>query len=387
MQCTSRRPLLHGSGQFAELLRDRRKGWRTPQKSLASLEGKIGPGNGGCYLYGRSFNPTVRYLGRQLAALEGAEEAYCTSSGMAAISAALLALCDSGDHIVASNTVYGGTYALLKEFFPTKCGISTAFVDVTDLSAVRAAITPRTRVIYCETVANPTLVVADLPALAEIAHGEDRAEGRRLALVVDNTFSAVAVSPLSWGADVVVHSLTKFISGASDVVAGAVCGSSALIGKLMDLHLGPLMLLGPTMDPRVASDLSLRMPHLALRVREHARRAAAYAERLERLGARVFYPGLASHPNHLVARKIFHPDYGFGGMLALDLEGRERASVFIEQLQNKHAFGLMAVSLGYFDTLLSISAASTSSEMTDEELREAGIAPGLVRMSVGFSGS
>nr|BAU71133.1 methionine-gamma-lyase [Parachlorella kessleri] len=125
---------------------------------------------GGCYLYGRSFNPTVRHLGRQLAALEGAEAAYCCSSGMAAISSTLLALCNSGDHIVASNAVYGGTFALLKDFLPRKCGISTSFVPIADLEAVRAAITPATKVIYAETLSNPTLVVADLPALAEIAH-------------------------------------------------------------------------------------------------------------------------------------------------------------------------------------------------------------------------
>ena len=151
-------------------------------------------------MYGRSFNPTVQHLGRQLAALEGAEAGYCCASGMAATSAVLLALCDSGDHIVASNAVYGGTFALLKDFLPKKCNISTSFVDITDAAAVRAALArPRTRALFTEAVANPTLVVADLPALVEAAH----AAGAQL--VVDNTFTPLVVSPLAWGADVVVH--------------------------------------------------------------------------------------------------------------------------------------------------------------------------------------
>lgn len=200
---------------------------------------------------------------------------------MAAISCALLALCNSGDHIVSSNCVYGGTHALLKTFLPRKCNIRVTFVDITDTDAVAAALTPHTKVcgvgvwshpggggvnrtgtlphqpapcshkprayhtsphrlplplphqvVYCETVSNPTLVVADLPALAALAHGAGAA------LVVDNTFTPLAVTPAAWGADVVVHSLTKFVSGASDIIAGAVCGSAAFVASLMDLHAG-----------------------------------------------------------------------------------------------------------------------------------------------------
>ena len=163
----------------------------------------------GCYLYGRHFNPTVYQLGRQLAAIEGTESAYCAASGMAAISAAILQLCNSGDHVVASNTVYGGTYALMHDFLPTKANINTTFVDVTDLGAVEAAITDKTRVIYAESIANPTLRVADIPRLAELAHTHD------IQLVIDNTFSPLLLSPTALGADVVVHSLTKFMNGAA----------------------------------------------------------------------------------------------------------------------------------------------------------------------------
>lgn len=335
----------------------------------------------GCYLYGRHFNPTVYQLGRQLAAIEGTEAAYCTASGMAAISSALLQLCNSGDHIVASNTVYGGTYALLHDFLPAKANIHTTFVDVTDLQAVAAAVSDRTKVIYAESIANPTLRVADIPALAEIARAANAQ------LVIDNTFSPLLLSPAALGADVVVHSITKFINGASDIIAGAVCGSMEFVQGLMDLHSGPLMILGPTMDPTIAARISLRIPHLALRMTEHARRAQIFAERLEVMGMLVIYPGLPTHPDHELLQKLRCADYGFGGILTLDLGSEEKANRLMDLLQNQYGFGFMAVSLGYFDTLMSCPGSSTSSEMTDEDLSSAGIGQGLVRMSVGYTGT
>ena len=226
-------------------------------KTMPDLfEGRKGPDKG-CYLYGRHFNPTVFNLGRQMAALAGTEAGYCTASGMAAISGAILGLCNAGDEVVASNAIYGGSYALLHDFLPAKAGIKTTFVDITDLDAVTSAITARTKLVFTESISNPTLRLADVPRLAEIAHE------RSLPLVVDNTFSPLLLRPAALGADIVVHSITKFISGASDVIAGAVCGSESFIGQLMDLHMGPLMLLGPTMDPHVAANVSLRIPHLA----------------------------------------------------------------------------------------------------------------------------
>lgn len=335
----------------------------------------------GCYLYGRHFNPTIYHLGRQLAALEGTEAAYGTASGMAAITAAILQLCNSGDHVVASNVVYGGTYALLHDFLPAKAGINTTFVDVTDLQTVKKSVTSRTRVIYAESIANPTLRVANIQALADIAH-ENGAH-----LVIDNTFSPLLLSPATLGADVVVHSITKFINGASDIVAGAVCGSVAFIQGLMDLHTGPLMILGPTMDPTIASKISLRIPHLALRVAEHARRAQVFAERLQELGIAVTYPGLADHPDHKLLRDQRSDDYGFGGILTIDLGSAAKANSLMDALQNKYGFGFMAVSLGYFDTLMSSPGSSTSSEMTEEDMMSAGIEEGLIRMSVGFTGT
>jgi methionine-gamma-lyase len=343
--------------------------------------GLRGPDEGGCYLYGRHFNPTVYALGAELAAIEGTDAAYCTSSGMAAIAATVLQLCDHGDHVVAGNTIYGGSFALLRDFLPRKAGIEATFVDVTDHDAIAAAFTKRTRALYVETMSNPTLAVADIPRLAAMA----RSHGA--ALVVDNTFCPVVISPSRLGADVVVHSLTKFISGASDIIAGAICGTHEYITGLMDLHLGSLMLLGPTMDPRVAFHLSTRLPHLGIRMAEHGRRAEAFARRLDQLGLDVTYPGLPSHPQYELLKRLANPGYGFGGILALDLGTRARAEQLMDVLQNEMSFGYMAVSLGYHDTLMSCSASSTSSELPDEALVEAGISPGLVRMSIGYTGS
>jgi len=345
------------------------------------FQGHRGPDQGGCFLYGRHFNPTVYVLGRQIAALEGAAAGYCASSGMGAISSTLLQLCNAGDHIVSSNTVYGGTFALLHDYLPAKSGIEVSFVDTGDLTAVAEAITPATKVLYVETLANPTLRVADIPALARIA------ADRGLTLVVDNTFSPLVVSPIQLGADVVIHSLTKYMNGASDIVAGAISGTTEFITSLMDLHLGSLMLLGPTLDPRVAYDISMRLPHLALRVQEHSNRALEFSRRLSETGIPTIYPGLEDHPDHALLRSIGNTEYGAGGIFCIDLGTRERAYTFMERLQNEQGFGYMAVSLGYFDTLMSSPASSTSSEMSDEHLALAGISPGLVRISIGYSGT
>jgi methionine-gamma-lyase len=350
-------------------------------KTLPEIfHGTRGPQEG-CYLYGRHFNPTVYVLGRQLAAMEGTEAAYCTASGMSAIAAPIMQLCEHGDHVVAGNTIYGGTYALLKNFLPRKMGLDVSFVDVTDLEAVEAAFTPKTRVLFVETQSNPTLVVADLPSLAIIARRHNAK------LVVDNTFCPMIVSPAQWGADVVVHSLTKFISGSSDVIAGAVCGSEDFIRCLMDVNCGGLMLMGPTMDPFVAEKLSLRLPHLGIRMAEHSRRARVFAERIEAKGMTCGYPGLPSHPQHELMVFLANEGFGYGGILDVDMETADRANEFLEILQNRDRFGLMAVSLGYFDTLMSVSASSTSSELDEEAQEAARISPGLVRISIGYTGT
>jgi methionine-gamma-lyase len=351
-----------------------------PETMPEIFQGLRGPDKNGCFLYSRHYNPTVTVLSRYLAAMEGTEAAMCTASGMSAIACTLLQLCRQGDHIVSSNTIYGGTHALLDELLP-EMGITTTFVDPFNNRAFKNAINARTKVLYVETMGNPTLHIADLPALGRLA------EDNGLTLVVDNTFTPMLVTPALHGAHVVVYSLTKFVNGASDVIAGAICASSDLILKLKDLHTGRAMLLGPTMDPRIAFDMIQRLPHLAIRMREHSHRAMAIAEHLEQAGVRVIYPGLASHPQHGLFSELLNQGYGYGGIIAIDCSTQRQAEHFMSVLQNEEDFGYIAVSLGYYDTLMSCSSSSTSSEIPPEDQDKMGLSPGLVRLSIGFSGT
>jgi methionine-gamma-lyase len=343
------------------------------------FKGVRGPEKGGCFLYSRHFNPTVDILDRYLAAMEGTESCVSTASGMSAISCTLLQICRSGDHIVSSDTIYGGTHALMSDLLP-QLGITTTFVDPTRVDEFEAAIKPNTKVIYTETLGNPTLKVADIPALSGLA------KKKGVKLVVDNTFTPMVISPALLGADIVVYSMTKFINGASDVIAGAICASKEFIYELMDLHTGRVMLLGPTMDPRVAFDLIQRLPHLAIRMREHSRRAMIIAQRLQELGAPVTYPGLPTHPQHALFTSMMNPGYGYSGLLTIDCKTREKAEKMMSVLQNKEKFGFIAVSLGYFDTLFSCSGSSTSSEISEEEQRQMALSPGLLRIAIGYTG-
>jgi methionine-gamma-lyase len=351
-----------------------------PSSMPEIFAGQKSPEKDGCYLYSRHFNPTNAILARYLAAMEGTEFAQTTASGMAAISCTLLQLCRNGDHLVASNTIYGGTHALIDKVLP-EMGIRSTFVDPTDMDAFANAVTSDTKVIYVETMANPTLKIADLPKIADLAHDN----GAKL--VVDNTFTPILVSPAQLGADVVIHSLTKFVSGASDMVAGAVCADKEFIYALQDLHTGRAMLLGPTMDPRCAFDLIQRLPHLPIRMREHSRRAMMIASHLEQMGVAVTYPGLTSHPQHGLFTQIVNQGYGFGGIITVDCITQQQADRFMKILQNDQKFGFIAVSLGFYDTLMSCSGASTSSEIQPEDQSVMGLSPGLVRISIGYTGA
>jgi methionine-gamma-lyase len=343
------------------------------------FKGLKSPDKNGCFLYSRHFNPTVDVLSRYLAAIEDTEAAMCTASGMAAIACCLLQICRSRDHIVCSDTIYGGSYALMHDILPDM-NIQTTFVDITDLAAVEHALTPTSRVIYTEAIGNPTLKVAHIRALADLAHKQGAM------LVVDNTFSPIILSPSRLGADIVIHSLTKFINGASDVIAGVICGKKDFVNRLMDLHTGRVMLLGPTMDPRAAFDIIQRLPHLPIRMKEHSRRALAIAETLEAMSVPVIYPGLPSHPHYQLLGSMINQGFGYGGMLCLDCKTREKAEHLMDILQNKEKFGLVAVSLGYFDTLMSCSGSSTSSEIPETDQHKMGLSPGLLRIAVGYTG-
>jgi methionine-gamma-lyase len=330
----------------------------------------------GCFLYSRHWNPTNRYLADALARMEAGESAQVMSSGMAAISTTLLQLCSAGDEIVSGRTIYGGTYALLKNLLP-RFGITTRFVDLTDEDAVRGAMNSRTRAVYCESLSNPLLEVANIPSLADIAHGH------RATLVVDNTFSPLLLSPLRLGADVVIHSMTKFINGTSDCVAGCVVSSEEFINGLNDITTGPSMLLGPVLDSIRAAGILKNLHTLHVRMPQHSRNAAFLAERFAEAEFTAHYPGLKSHPQHELMTTMMNPGFGYGGILAVDVGDKESADRFMTELQQA-GVGYLAVSLGYFKTLFSAPGHSTSSEIPEEERRAMGMSDGLIRFSVGL---
>ncbi|NNG08553.1 MAG: aminotransferase class I/II-fold pyridoxal phosphate-dependent enzyme [Arenibacter sp.] len=330
----------------------------------------------GCYLYSRHSSPSNLYLGEALAALEGTETANVTASGMGAISAVIMEICQAGDHIVCSRTIYGGTYAFMKNFLK-KFNISISFVDTTNLNEVEEAIGLHTKMIYCESVSNPLLEVADIEALATIA------KKHSLPLVVDNTFSPLSISPAKLGADIVVHSLTKFINGTSDCVAGVVCGSKEFCLSLKDVNQGAGMLLGSTLDSLRASSILKNMRTLHIRIKKHSENALYLAQNFEKDGFRVVYPGLKSHPGHGLMKKQYNQEYGFGGLMTLDVGTVEKANALMELMQTK-GLGYLAVSLGFYKTLFSAPGSSTSSEIPMEEQIKMGLSNGLIRFSIGL---
>lgn len=330
----------------------------------------------GCYLYSRHSSPSNLYLDKALAAMEGTETANVSASGMGAITPTLLQLCASGDHIVSSRTIYGGTYAFLKNFTP-RLGIKTTFVDITKLDIVEAAITKNTKVLYCETVSNPLLEVADIAGLAKIA------KKYNLKLVVDNTFSPLSVAPISLGADIVIHSLTKYINGSSDTVGGVTCGSREFINSLKDVNSGASMLLGPTMDSLRSASVMKNLRTLHIRMKQHSYNAKYLATKFEKDGLKVVYPGLESHPSHKLYSTMINHEYGFGGMMTIDAGSIEKANELMELMQEKN-LGYLAVSLGFYKTLFSAPGTSTSSEIPLEEQKEMGLTDGLIRFSIGL---
>ncbi|UGU15152.1 aminotransferase class I/II-fold pyridoxal phosphate-dependent enzyme [Sinomicrobium kalidii] len=330
----------------------------------------------GCYLYSRHSSPSNLYLGEALAALEGTETANVTASGMGAITAVILQCCDAGSHIVSGRTVYGGSYAFLKNFLP-RLNIQTSFVDITSAEKVEAAITEKTRMLYCEAVSNPLLEIADIKALAAIA------KKHNIPLVIDNTFSPLTIAPAQHGADVVIHSLTKFINGSSDCVGGAVCGSKEFCLSLKDVNDGAGMLLGSTMDSLRAASVLKNLRTLHIRIKKHSENALFLARQFEKDGFRVVYPGLESHPGHETMKKQMNPEYGFGGMMTLDVGSLDKANALMERMQHSN-LGYLAVSLGFYKTLFSAPGTSTSSEIAPEEQKQMGLTDGLIRFSIGL---
>ncbi len=330
----------------------------------------------GCFLYSRHWNPSNKYLADALAAMEGTESAWVTGSGMAAITTAILQLCDAGDHIVTSVTTYGGTFAFLKNYV-SKFNIEVSFVNIADLESVKKAIKPNTKVIYTESMTNPMLQISNLPALAEIAHEND------VKLLVDNTFTPMIISPFKLGADIVVYSMTKFINGKNDCVAGAICASNEFIADISDVNSGTAMLLGPVLDPLRSSSILKNLGTLHIRMQQHSKNANYLAKKFKEIGLKYLYPGCADHPEYELFTSLKNHGFGYGGMVAIDVETAERAAPFMELMQER-GVGYHAVSLGYFKTLFSNSGKSTSSEVPEDIQKEMGLSPGLIRFSVGL---
>ncbi len=330
----------------------------------------------GCYLYSRHTSPSNLYLSEALAAMEFTETANVAASGMGAISSVLLQVCGAGDHIVASRTIYGGSYAFLKNFAP-KLQISTSFVEITSLEKIEAAITPNTKMIYCESISNPLLEIADMKEISKIA------KKYNILFVVDNTFAPLIFSTQKLGADVTIHSLTKFINGTNDTVGGVVCGTQEFIDSLRSVNDGAAMLLGPVMDSMRAASILKNLRTLHIRMKKHSENALYLAKHFEKDGLKVVYPGLRSHKDHELFKTMYNKEYGFGGMMTIDVGNLDKANELMELMQDEN-LGYLAVSLGFYKTLFSAPGSSTSSEIPEEEQAEMGISDGIIRFSVGL---
>jgi len=329
------------------------------------------------YSYARIDSPTVDAFADAVAALEGAGlpdpvRGQAFASGMGALSTVLLALTEADAHVVASRAIYGNTYSLLDRLL-RRFGVRTDFVDVTDLDAVRAAVGPRTRVVFTETLSNPSMTVSDLPGLARIAHEAGAA------LVVDSTFASPAVCrPLEHGADVVVHSATKYIGGHSDTTGGVAVASPSLIGRIRSARVD----LGPCLAPDEAYLLHRGLETLPLRVRRQCETAAAFAAALEGhpLVERVDHPSLASHPQSALADKLFDADRRGAVVTVHPVGGWDAGMAFADRLR----VATIAASLGGTHTLAGHVASTSHRNMDDAELAAAGISPGAVRFSIGL---
>jgi cystathionine beta-lyase/cystathionine gamma-synthase len=322
------------------------------------------------YLYSRYSNPTIVSAEQKVAALDHAESALLFGSGMAATSTILMTLAGSGDEVICSAAIYGGTLHLLADLL-TRFGVTPRFVSLDDLAAPERLFTPKTKVVWFESPINPTLRCVDIRHVATACreHG--------VTSVLDNTFaSPINQQPLSLGVDLVMQSATKYLNGHSDVTAGAVAGPKALVDPIEKTR----RLLGTITDPTPAYALARGMKTLAVRMAQHNRNAQAVAEFLaqDRRVSQVYYPGLPSHPDHAIACAQMS---GFGGMVCVDLGGSfERVSRFFDRLR----LFKRAVSLGGVESLVSLPVLTSQWGHTDAQLAEAGITRGMARLSVGL---
>jgi O-succinylhomoserine sulfhydrylase len=325
------------------------------------------PGN----IYARMTNPTVRYFQDRLAALEGGESCVATSSGMSAVLAVMLALLKAGDHLICSNSVFGTTTVLLQNYIQ-KFGVQVSFVSLTDLAAWERALQPNTRLLFAETPSNPLTEIVDIRALAEIAHRNNSL------LVIDNCFCTPALQrPLELGADIIVHSATKYLDGQGRALGGAVVGDSERVGK--DVF-GILRSGGVAMSPFNAWIFLKGLETLKIRMQAHCQQALDLALWLEQQAEveRVYYPGLSTHPQHELAKK---QQTGFGGVLSFVIKGGQAAAWRL--IDNTKMLSITA-NLGDTRTTITHPATTTHSRLSPEQRAEVGIEDGLVRISVGL---
>lgn len=324
----------------------------------------------GGHVYARNSNPTTDRFEAKVAALEEAEDGTSFATGMAAISTTLLALLSTGDRVVSVRDAYGGTYLHFTDILP-RLGIECVLVDTEDQDALEAAIADGCDVVYLETPTNPALKVLDLAATSAAAHAAGAT------VVVDNTFATpVNTRPLAHGADLVVHSASKYLSGHGDVLGGVVVGDRDLVARVHHHR----ELTGPAMDPRVAALFLRSLRTLGLRIERHNANGLAVATWLEQHPrvAAVHYPGLASHPRHDVAARQMD---GFGGMLSFELDGGYEA---VRRLLPRLELAYLAANLGQVETIVGPPATTSHVELTAEEMAAAGIPAGLVRYSTGI---
>jgi O-succinylhomoserine sulfhydrylase len=325
------------------------------------------PGN----IYSRFTNPTVRTFEQRLAAMEGAERCIATSSGMSAILTTCLSLLKAGDHIVSSRSIFGTTVGLFDNIL-TKFGLETTFVDLTDYDAWEKAITPATRLLFLETPSNPLTEIADIKRLVEIAQKHE------CLLVVDNCLSTpILQKPIELGADIVIHSATKYLDGQGRCVGGAIVGSNDLLGE--DVF-GFLRTAGPSMSPFNAWVFLKGLETLGIRMKAHCENALLLAEWLEQHEKveKVYYPGLKSHPQHQLARD---QQQGFGGLLSFEVRGDKKDAWHV--IDSTELFSITA-NLGDTKSTITHSATTTHHRLTDEQRDEAGIKQNMIRISAGL---
>jgi cystathionine beta-lyase/cystathionine gamma-synthase len=337
--------------------------------SAAELEA-YQQGRSTSYIYSRYANPTVQAVETKLAAVEGGEAAMVLASGMAATSTALFGLLQSGDEVICASAIYGGTLQVLTKFLE-HFGVRTRFASMEELGHLESIISPKTKVVWFESPINPTLRCVDIAVVAAAC----RAKG--VVSIVDNTFaSPVNQQPLALGADLVMHSATKYLNGHTDVTAGVLVGSKALIDRLMTAR----KLLGGVLEPASAYAHGRGMKTLSVRVERQNANALAVAQWLESHPqiSRVFYPGLESHPDHAIASRQMK---GFGGMVCFEVRGGQAGAY---ALFDKVKLIKRAASLGGTESLCSLPILTSQYGLTDEQLADAGVTRGMVRLSVGL---